>query len=115
MSLRAPLAVPVEVQVDAGAGGARVFRLAASVGEDGLRLERAAPFELGRPVEVAFALPRLAGPVALRVRAEIQHADADDENKNEGTGGCELAFIEPPGEARFAIGAYVRERLGLPE
>ena len=110
-SLRAPVAVPVEVRAPAGVDGRRVFRLAASVGEDGVRLDRAAPFEIGRPVEVRFALP--SGPV-VALRAEVLHADGDDEQLNEGAGGRELTFIEPPGEARAAIGAYVRARLGLP-
>jgi len=52
-SLRAPIAVTVEVR----AAGQRVFRLAANVGEDGVALERPAPFERGRPVEIAFAMP----------------------------------------------------------
>lgn len=117
MDLRAPLAVPVEITV----GGAtkdvpprRVFRLATSVGEDGVRLNRPAPFEPGRPVEIAFTLPP---PVAetLRLRAEVLHADADDERANEGTGGRELTFIDPPGAARAAVRGYVRDRLGLPQ
>jgi hypothetical protein len=40
------------------------------VGEDGVRLVRPAPFEPGRPVEIAFALPD--GPT-LRLRAEVWH------------------------------------------
>ncbi|HTA21254.1 MAG TPA: PilZ domain-containing protein, partial [Polyangia bacterium] len=67
-ALRAPVAVAVEVRADAR----RVFRLAASVGEDGVRLERAAPFEVGRPVEVRFALP--TDPGTLTLRAEVLHA-----------------------------------------
>ena len=43
MSLRAPIAVPVEIRAPAR----RVFRLAATVGEDGLRLGRGASFEPG--------------------------------------------------------------------
>jgi len=110
-SLRAPLAVPVEVRVDAGADARRVFRLAVSVGDDGVRLERAAPFEIGRPVEVRFALPE---GTTLTLRAEVLHADSDDENRHEGAGGRELTFIEPPHEAREMIRAYVRSRLSLP-
>lgn len=113
--LRAPIAVPVEVRIDASADARRVFRLAASVGEDGLRLVRAAPFEIGRPVEVRFALPASPDGATLALRAEVLHADNDDENQNEGAGGRELTFIEPPGEARAAIRAYVRARLSLPE
>ena len=110
MDLRAPAAVPVEVVAEIGTEMRRAFRLSQSVGEDGVRLVRPAPFEPGRPVEIAFALP--AGPT-LRLRAEVLHADSDDEKKNEGAGGRELTFIEPPGEARAAIRGYVRGRLGL--
>lgn len=112
MSLRAPVAVPVEIRSD---GGRRVFRLAASVGEDGVRLVRPAPFEIGRPVDVAFTLPRGAGSIALRLEAEVLHADQADETANEGAGGRELTFIEPSADARVAIRDYVRERLALPE
>ena len=110
-ALRAPVAVPVEVRVGVGPETRRVFRLAASVGEDGVRLVRAAPFEIGRPVDVRFVLP--AGET-IEARAVMLHADADDERAQEGAGGRELAFIEPPGAARAAIGAYVRARLALP-
>jgi hypothetical protein len=110
--LRAPLAVPVEVRTDVGAEGLRVFRLAASVGEDGVRLVRAAPFEVGRPVAVRFVLP--AGE-AVTARAEVLPADSEDEGQQGGAGGRELAFIEPSAEARGAIRAYVRARLSLPE
>jgi len=114
-ALRAPAAVPVEVRVATGGGARRVFRLSTSVGEDGLRLRRAAPFEVGRPVDVRFALP--AGE-ALALRAEVlpvQDGEGDDEDELEGAGGRELAFLAPPAEARAAIAGYVRARLSLPE
>jgi hypothetical protein len=110
-SLRAPVAVPVEVRISADADSRRVFRLAVSVGDDGVRLERAAPFEIGRPVEVRFALPEGA---TLTLRALVLHADSDDENQHEGAGGRELRFIEPSAETREMIRAYVRSRLSLP-
>ena len=115
--LRAPVAVPVEIRVDAGAGARRVFRLAASVGEDGVRLARAAPFEIGRPVDVRFVLPAPLDAQMLALRAEVLpvHDDRDDEDELQGAGGRELEFIEPSGEARAAIRAYVRARLSLPE
>jgi hypothetical protein len=112
MELRAPAGVPVEVRAQVGTEARRAFRLSQSVGEDGVRLVRPAPFEPGRPVEITFAPP--GGPT-LRMRAEVLHADADDEKKNEGTGGRELTFIDASGEARAALRAYVRQRLGLPE
>jgi hypothetical protein len=110
-ALRAPAAVPVEVRTGAGADARRVFRLSTSVGEDGVRLLRAAPFEVGRPVELRFALPE---GEALTLRAEVLPVD-DDEDVLEGAGGRELTFIEPSGEARAAIRAYVRARLNLPQ
>jgi PilZ domain len=110
-ALRAPVAVPVEVRAALGTERRRVFRLAASVGEDGVRLFRAAPFEVGRPVDVRFAVP---GGDVLALRAEVLPADAEDDALD-GAGGRELTFIEPPGEARAAIRAYVRARLALPE
>jgi PilZ domain len=111
-NLRAPVAIPVEVRSDAGPEGQRVFRLSTSIGEDGVRLGRPAPFEIGRPVGVRFKLP--AGEV-VALRAEVLHADSDEEREQEGAGGRELTFIEPPAEARAAIRVYLRARLGLPE
>jgi hypothetical protein len=104
------MAVAVEVSISAGVDSRRAFRLSANVGEDGVRLGRAAPFEVGRPVDVRFALP--AGE-ALALRAEVLPV-GDDGDELEGAGGRELAFIAPPGEARAAIRAYVRDRLSLP-
>ena len=57
MSLCAPIAVTVEVRGRTRQGARRAFRLARNIGEDGMALERRAPFELGRPVEVAFTMP----------------------------------------------------------
>jgi hypothetical protein len=111
MELRAPVAVPVEIRAEVGRESRRAFRLAQSVGEDGVRLVRPAPFEPGRPVEIALALPD--GPV-LRLSAEVLHADSYDEKKNEGTGGRELTFFDVPSDARAALRGYVRSRLGLP-
>ena len=110
-ALRAPMAVAVEVSVAAGADTRRAFRLSASVGEDGVRLGRAAPFEVGRPVDVRFALPE--GEV-LALRAQVLPI-GDDGDELEGAGGRELAFIAPSSEARAAIRGYVRARLSLPE
>lgn len=109
-ALRAPMAVAVEVSVTAGADTRRAFRLSASVGEDGVRLGRAAPFEVGRPVDVRFALP--AGEV-LALRAQVLPV-GDDGDELEGAGGRELSFIEPSSDARAAIRDYVRARLSLP-
>jgi hypothetical protein len=102
--LRAPIAVTVEVR----GTGRRAFRLARSLGEDGLRLERAAPFEIGRPVEVAFTLPDQSETLTLR--AEVMLSEDDDEE----SGGRELGFLSPPASARALVHRYVAQRLGLP-
>jgi hypothetical protein len=99
VSLRAPIAVPVEVR----APKRRVFRLAANVGEDGIRLVRGASLEVGRPVDVRFDLPDGGGALALR--AIVDGAVVEDD---------ELSFIDAPAEAREAIRRYVQGRLGLP-
>src|SRR3954464_8579887 len=108
-SLRAPIAVSVEIRT-AGEPDRRVFRLAAAVGEDGLRLERPAPFDIGRPVEVRFLLPD-DGAGALSLRAQLALADDDGEGEHRGR---EVTFIEAPAEARFRLHRYIADRLGLP-
>jgi hypothetical protein len=97
LSLRAPIAVPVEIRAPAG----RVFRLTWNVGEDGIRLVRGVSLEPGRPVDLRFALPD--GPI-WELRAEIAGGDAEDDD---------LLFLEPPAETRALIRRYVLERLGL--
>ena len=99
VSLRAPIAVPVEIR----APKRRVFRLTAAIGEDGIRLARGTAFEPGRPVDVRFDLPDGGG--ALARPAIVRDGQAPDD---------ELAFIDPPHEARAAIHRYVQGRLGLP-
>src|SRR5262245_19942363 len=98
VSLRAPIAVPVEIRAPAR----RVFRLAAAVGEDGIRLERGASFEPGRPVDVRFDLPE-GGRWALR--AIVTGRDTADD---------EVSFVDPPADARGAMRRYAHGRLGLP-
>lgn len=111
MSLFAPLAVPVEVRVS----DRRVFRLSRSVAPTGLRLERPAPFELGRPVAARFFLPRQDAddgpPEFVELRALVARTDEDGDGEH---GGSALTFVEPSGEVEDAIVHYVRERLGLP-
>lgn len=104
LSLRAPIAVPVEIRADSPGGASRVFRLAWNAGEDGVRLERPAPFEPGRPVQVRLALPDGASALDLRARLSTD----DDERA------VELTFLDPPEEARVALRRYVHDRLGLP-
>jgi hypothetical protein len=110
VSLRAPIAVTVEVRGETREGPRRVFRLAANLGEDGLRLERPAPFELGRPVELRFCMPEGGEP--LRLDAEVRAADGDDEELGQGS---ELGFLAPDDDERRALRRYVIDRLGLPE
>jgi hypothetical protein len=101
LSLRAPIAVPVEIRAPAR----RVLRLAWNVGEDGIRLAGNAAFEPGRPVDVRFGLP---DGEAFELRAEI----AGEANSD--APAYELLFVDPPTEARIALRRYVHERLGLP-
>jgi hypothetical protein len=104
VGLRAPIAVPVEIR----APKRRLHRLAWAIGVDGLRLEHPAPFERGRPVDVRFTLP---GGETLSLRAEIGDDDDDTDHDERSR---ELAFLNPPEEARLAIHRYVQERLELP-
>ena len=110
MSLRAPIAVTVEVR----AAGRRVFRLAENLGEDGIALERPAPFDIGRPVEVAFALPDDPDPLRLPARLDVRGGDEDDDREN-AAGGRALTFLAVGEDDRRRLQAYVRERLDLPE
>jgi hypothetical protein len=104
VSLRAPIAVPVELRADAH----RAFRLAANVGEDGLRLAGSVPFEAGRRVEARFVLPDGQGLIlAARVTAGGPDREEADERG-------ELAFVEPTSDARQILHRYVVERLELP-
>jgi hypothetical protein len=108
--LRAPIAVTVEVR----AAGRRVFRLAENLGEDGIALERAAPFDIGRPVEVAFALPDDPDPLRLPARLEVRGGD-DDDDRERIEGGRELTFLAIGEDDRRRLQGYVRDRLDLPE
>jgi hypothetical protein len=108
VSLRAPIAVPVEIRLDARAGAQRVFRLAWNVGEDGLRLGAGLPFETGRLVEARFRLPG-GEPFALRA-----HVTAGGVDREEADEPGELTFVEPPSDARAVLNSYVIERLELP-
>lgn len=80
-----------------------------NVGEDGIRLVRPVPFDIGRPVAIAFTLPDSSAPIVLR--AELALTDDDGEGEQ---GGRALVFLSAPGEARQGILRYVAERLGLP-
>ncbi len=111
IGLGAPASVPVEVRGEDG----RYFRLSRQIGPGGIDLLRPAPFELGRPVEVRFTVPEIAGhgavPLVLRARVDALGEEVEVDGD---AGGCALRFLEPPGEARDAIARYVAKRLGLP-
>jgi len=127
MSLRAPLAVVVEIRAD----DRRWFRLSRNVGDDGVTLERPLPLERGRPVEVRLVLPLAAGTTGgaeggasapappsdealLLARAEVVAEDDDGDDDPQGQGGGRgLLFLEPSRERRAAIARYVKERLAL--
>jgi hypothetical protein len=104
--LQAPAAVPVEVR----ASRRRIFRLSGEIGEEGVCLERPAPFELGERLDVRFALPDTEEVLTLRATVEA----IDDEDERAGLGGRGLRFIDPPHDARHVLNAYVARRLGLP-
>jgi hypothetical protein len=103
--LQAPAAVPVELHASRG----RVFRLSRALGEEGICLERVAPFELGARVELRLNVPGSDEPLTLR--ATVEALDDDEERAEQGRG---LRFIEPHHEARRALRTYVAQRLGLP-
>jgi PilZ domain len=115
VSLRAPIAVTVEVR----AAGRRVFRLAANIGEDGLALERLAPFEIGRPVEIWFAMPDGADRLHLDARVERGDSEDSEDSEDEGRegteGGHELTFLALGEDDRRILRRYVADRLGLSE
>jgi hypothetical protein len=98
--------VPVELQASRG----RIFRLSRELGEEGICLQRAAPFELGARVELQLTLPGSDERLVLRARVEA----LDDAEERAEQGGRGLRFLEPPHEARRALRTYVAQRLGLP-
>jgi PilZ domain-containing protein len=92
--------------VELRASRRRVFRLSSEIGEEGVRLGRPAPFELGERIEVCLAVPE-GEPFVLRATVEA----VDDEEEQGGRG---LRFIEVPMDIRRVIRGYVAQRLGLP-
>jgi hypothetical protein len=106
LGLLAPAAVPVELRT----ADRRVFRLSREVGDEAVRLERPAPFELGEPVDVRLVLPDTDGPLVLRAEVTAVGDDAEAEGT---VGGCGLLLVEPSVEAKGALMAYVARRLGL--
>jgi hypothetical protein len=107
LGLSAPAAVAVELR----AGARRVYRLSQEIGQGGLRLERPAPFEPGRPVAIRFTLPGGATPLELNAEVVATGDPAEEQGER---GGLALHFRELAPETRSAIGAYIADRLDLP-
>ncbi len=105
--LEAPAAIAVEV----GASDNRVFRLSFAIGDEGLRLERPAPYEIGRDLRLQFWLPDARVPLALRARLETTGDPTEGGGEH---GGCGLRFLSPDLATRAALTGYVLDRLGLP-
>lgn len=105
--LEAPAAVPVEIR----AGDRRVYRLSSAIGDKGLRLVRPAPFELGQPVELRFALPDSEAP--LTIGAEVEGLGEEAERDGD-AGGCGMRFIKPHPVLVDHLLGYVLARLSLP-
>lgn len=109
--LVAPAAFPLELREARDADARRVFRLCRAIGESGIELERPAPFEPGRPVELRFRLPGSPTPLALRAELTLL---GEDEEQDGARGAMGLAFLALDAASRLAIGRYVLPRLGLP-
>jgi hypothetical protein len=107
LGLSAPAAVPIEVRSQ----DRRVFRLSREIGEGGVRLDRPAPFEPGRPVDLRFALP--GSDSRIDATAEVV-TTGDAEEQDGSAGGAALYFLDITPETRAEIAGYVAGRLGLP-
>ena len=78
----------------------------------GVRLERPAPFESGAPVRVRFVLPGGKDPLEIEAQVVTTGDPAEEDGER---GGCALHFLEKTSpEDRFAIAAYISDRLGIP-
>ena len=86
MSLRAPLAVVVEIHADER----RWFRLSRNIGSDGIGLDRPVPIEIGRPLQLWITLP------LGRVGATSSDATAGD-----------AMAVDDDGEGRLSLRAEV--------
>jgi hypothetical protein len=106
VSLTAPLRIPVELARDDD----RWFRLALTVGVDGLELSSAIPDELDGPLALRFQLPGDAQPIACRARAEERVVGDDDD---EHAARSALRFLDLDEATRARVQAYLQERLGL--
>jgi hypothetical protein len=105
MSLHAPLRVPVELLA-----GARYFRLAHEVGEDGLLFGAAVPDVIEGPVQVRFHLPGDPQPIRCRARpGEVVVGEGHEERAERRA----VRFLDLDEEGRARIETYVQGRLGL--
>ena len=124
MHLPAPLHVTVLVRaLDVGPKLERVWRLSCAVGEDGVRLRRALPFEAGRPVRVELTLPDqdetvAATGVVTEVRPDEHDDDVAEAQEDAGAGedadrprprAVAFTALEPLAKQRLA--KYIEERM----
>ena len=107
MRLPAPLSVTAQVRaLDTGPRVERVWRQTVAVGEEGLLLLRALPFEPGRPVRVDLVLPGDAPLSATGVVTEVR-PDREDEDALPRA----ITFTALDDAARRLILAYVEDGL----
>lgn len=104
MATTAPLRVPVEIR---RRGGARWFRLARGVSEQGLLLVRALPEAADGPLALAFHLPEDPEPIALEARA-VDVATGEEAAPERRLA---LRFVAPDAAAVARIARYVAERV----
>ena len=103
MAITAPLRVPVEIH----GAGARWFRLARGVSEQGLFFDRALPEELEGPLSVALLLPD--DPLRLELSARAVSVETGDEARPEER--LAVRFIALDEESRARIARYVAARV----
>ena len=111
LGLSAPAAVSVEIR----SPERRVFRLSREIGEGGLRLAHPAPFEIGRPVKVYFALPATGDSDGDAMALDAWVELTGDPEENDGTaGGCQLMFRDASFATRETLKNYILPRLRIP-
>jgi hypothetical protein len=102
--------------LDTGAEVERVWRASCRIGESGVALRRALPFERGRPVEIGLLLPDDDQPLAAtgvvsELPAHELDEDSDPEPARPRPRAITFTAIDP--EAKQRIARYVEERLLL--
>jgi hypothetical protein len=105
------LAVPVEIRLlDVGESVDRVFRLAHSIGEDHLCVERDLPWEAGRPVRVELILPDDDRPVIAKGRIAPPRRDASPDSGDHGPRPDVVILREIEADGRARVVRYLGER-----